>query len=230
MVKGLIFDLDGVITDTAVFHYNSWKKVVKKFGINLTKEVNEKIKGFPRLDTLLKIFEIYNLDIHPINRNELDEICELKNNFYLDLINNSLNSQHILPGIKKLLNDAKIINLKIALASSSKNAPLILEKLKIKKYFDYIADPCKVSNSKPAPDLYLLAAKGMNLLPSECIGFEDAMIGIIGLNDANIYSVGINPNDEFVKKNSKYFVKKTSELSLDKIIMNVSESKNIKFL
>lgn len=223
MVRGLIFDLDGVITDTAIFHYQAWKEIVKKFNINLTEEVNQKIKGFPRFETLMKIFEIFDFNSFNLSKKELEDICTLKNDLYLHLINSKINEQYILPGIKNLLDDAKQLKLKIALASSSKNAPLILDKLKLKKYFDYIADPDAVSKSKPAPDLYLLAARGLKLLPQECIGFEDAMIGIMGLNAANIYSVGISSEDEFVKINSKYFVKETKELELKKIIDTINK-------
>ncbi|MEG2198298.1 MAG: beta-phosphoglucomutase [Malacoplasma sp.] len=218
MIKGLIFDLDGVITDTAIFHYESWKEIADQFNIDLTETVNEKIKGFPRTETLLKIFEIYDFDYSEFDESKLEKICDVKNETYLNLINSKLNEDYILFGIKNLLQEAKSMNLKIALASSSKNAPLILDKLKIKSYFDFIANPSDVKNSKPAPDLYLLAAKGLNLLPSECVGFEDAMIGIQGLNDANIFSVGISLQDDYVKNNSKYFVKDTKELNLKDIL------------
>ncbi|MEG0456883.1 MAG: HAD-IA family hydrolase [Oscillospiraceae bacterium] len=189
-----------------------------QYNIDLTETVNEKIKGFPRTETLLKIFEIYDFDYSEFDESKLEKICDVKNETYLNLINSKLNEDYILFGIKNLLQEAKSMNLKIALASSSKNAPLILDKLKIKSYFDFIANPSDVKNSKPAPDLYLLAAKGLNLLPSECVGFEDAMIGIQGLNDADIFSVGISLQDYYVRNNSKYFVKDTKELNLKDIL------------
>lgn len=213
-LKGLIFDLDGVITETAKFHYIAWKEIVKKIGINLTEEVNERIKGLPRKETLLEILKIYDVNI---DDNLINNLCDEKNNYYLQLLNSNLNEKDILYGIYNLLIDAKNDGIKLAIASSSLNAKMILEKLKILDLFDYIVDSKIIKNGKPAPDIYLDAAYGMKLDPRECVGFEDASVGIIGLNKAKIFSVGINKNDLFVKENSKLFLNSTNELNYEKI-------------
>lgn len=221
MDLGLIFDLDGVITDTAKFHYLSWKEIVKPLGIDLKEEINEQIKGFPRQETLLKILEIFN--INNISEIEIEQICDAKNKLYLEFLNKNLSEKDILPNIKSLILCAKKYKVKIALASSSKNAILILKKLNIFDLFDFIVNPSNVDKPKPAPDIYLAAAKGINLKPLQCIGFEDAQIGIEGLNRAKIFSVGINEKDKYVKNHSKLFVPSTKELNW-KIILGKYKS------
>lgn len=213
-LKGFIFDLDGVITETAKFHYIAWKEIVKKIGINLTEEINEKIKGLPRKETLLEILKIYDVNI---NDDLINDLCEKKNNYYLELLNTNLGQKDILDGIYNLLIDAKNDGIKLAIASSSLNAKMILEKLNILDLFDYIVDSKKIKNGKPAPDIYIDAAYGLNLDPRECIGFEDASVGIYGLNQAKIFSIGINKNDLTVKNNSKLFFNSTNELNYEKI-------------
>lgn len=230
-LKGFIFDLDGVITETAKFHYIAWKEIVKQIGINLSEEVNEKIKGLPRKETLLEILKIYDVKL---NDELINNLCVEKNNYYLELLNNNLNESDILDGIHNLLIDAKNDGIKLAIASSSLNAKMILNKLNILDLFDYIVDSSKIKNGKPSPDIYLDAAFGLKLDPRECIGFEDAMVGIIGLNKAKIFSIGINKNDLSVKDNSKLFFNSTSELNYKRIkndfIRNREFNMNILFV
>lgn len=214
-IKGIIFDLDGIITDTAKFHYKAWKQIIAPYGMKLTSEINEKIKGLDRKNTLLKILELFNYQ--KLSVQQIHQLCFEKNELYKTLIA-SITPNDILPGIKPFLEESKNRKILLAIASSSKNAPIILKRLQIFGVFNYLVDPSTVKNGKPAPDIYLAAANGLKLNADECIGLEDASAGIIGLNAANIFSVGINPSDEYVKKNSRYFLESTNNLDLNKVI------------
>ena len=202
-IKGAIFDLDGVLTETSELHYQAWKEILSKYNISLTREINEQVKGLARKDTLIKILEISNM-LDKFSNEELDKICALKNDKYLELLK-TLSPKDANPNIVDLLTILKAKKIKIALASSSKNAPLILKKIELYDFFDYIADPTQVKRSKPAPDIYLHAAQGINIHPKDCIGFEDALMGVHGLNDANIFSVCINQNKDIQQISSIAF-------------------------
>lgn len=226
-IKGLVFDLDGVITDTAKFHYIAWRDTVAKIGIALTEDVNESIKGLNRKDTLKAILDIYKVNLE---ETVIDQLCEEKNNYYLRLLETNLTENDLLAGIKELLIAAKQKGLKLSIASSSLNAKLILEKLKVIDMFDYIVNPKNVKNPKPFPDIYLDATYGIGLNPDQVVGFEDAIIGINGLNDAHIFSVGINANDINVKNKSSLHYSTTKELDLEQILAIANQGKNMKIL
>ncbi|MGL5521725.1 MAG: beta-phosphoglucomutase [Metamycoplasmataceae bacterium] len=213
--KGLIFDLDGVITDTAGLHLKAWQETIKPYKLNLTEEQNDKIKGLSRERTLEEILKINKKEL---KTNDFKRICDDKNAFYISMLQTSIKENSILPGILNLLKDAKKKKMKLAIASSSHNAPLILEKLKLKDYFDFIVNPKKITKGKPYPDIFLAAAKGLKLKPNECIGFEDSIEGIKGLKYSFIDTVGICWNNEEVKENSLYWVNSTSELNLNSIL------------
>lgn len=217
MLKGLIFDLDGIITDTINFHYITWKKAVKEIGIDLDKATNYKVQGLVRKETLLKILELNNFDLSKIDEAKINKICDKKNKYYLSLIKNKMSEENILPGILNLLKIAKKEKLKIAIASSSKNSSLILTKMNIIHFFDYIVNLDEIKKPKPNPEIYLEACKGIGCNVNECIGFEDASLGIEGLNKANIFCVGINPNNEYVKQNCNFYLQSTKEINFEDI-------------
>jgi beta-phosphoglucomutase len=129
------------------------------------------------------------------SKKEILKMANNKNKEYQKLIKNKLNKNHILPGIKKILNEAKKNNLKMAIASSSFNAILILKKINLIDYFDYIVDPSSIKKGKPEPDIFLKACKGINIKPSEALGFEDSISGIIGLKKAKIKTIAITHNE-----------------------------------
>lgn len=225
MKKGLIFDLDGVITDTAKFHYEAWCKTIEKHNISLSHSDNEKIKGLSREKTLEAIL-VFNKKT--INEKLFEEICNEKNNLYVKMLENSLKEEDVLPGIREFIKQAHDKKLKLAIASSSKNAPLILKKTKLFNYFDYISNPSKIEKGKPYPDIYLDAAKGLKLTPNQCIGFEDAIEGVRGLSIANMDSVGICWGNQDIKLFSNYSVNFTNELKLEEVLsfFKKYESKN----
>ena len=186
MKKGVIFDLDGVIVDTAPFHYLAWKETAERLGIIIDEEFNEGLKGIDRYNSLQKILDFGNISL---SEDEKDILMTEKNNRYLELLD-GLNRESILQGIEDFISELKRNGYKLALASASKNAPFILKKTGLYEYFDNIAEPGSV-RAKPHPDIFLKGAELLGLGVSECVGIEDSYAGIQSINDAGIYSIGI---------------------------------------
>lgn len=195
MVKGCIFDMDGVIVDTAKFHFKAWQRLAESLGIPFTHEQNEQLKGVSRVDSLEKILSWGNLVLD--NQKKL-ELMDLKNKWYLDFVD-EVTPSDMLPGTFDFLNECKANNVKIALGSSSKNAILILEKLKIMDFFDAVVDGNKITLSKPNPEVFLRAAKELNLTPSECVVFEDAISGVEAAKTGGFFCVGIGEKSVLVE-------------------------------
>lgn len=210
MYKGILFDLDGVICDTAVLHYKAWKKLANELGGDIDVEFNETLKGVDRAESLRRILAEINVEL---TDEEFNEMMTKKNEWYVEMLD-SLTSADILPGIDKLLSDAKDNDIKMAIASASKNAPIILEKLGISKMFDTIANPADVKHNKPAPDIFLLAAKQLGLSTAECVGIEDSQAGIDALNEGDIDSIAIGDYLE----NATVKLSETAELTIEYII------------
>lgn len=208
MIKGIIFDLDGVITDTAQLHYNAWKKLAEELEIFFDYKFNETLKGVSRMDSLDKIL-IYGKKQNDYSTAEKEVLAEKKNNHYIQELN-KLNSESILPGIKEVFMYLKEQNLLIALASASKNAPIILKKLELYEKFDVIIDPATLKEGKPNPEIYLNAVEVLGLQNSEVIGIEDAVVGVKAVNSANILSVGVG--DKMVLKEANVVISTTKEL------------------
>ncbi|MDN5708236.1 MAG: beta-phosphoglucomutase [Planococcus sp. (in: firmicutes)] len=210
----VIYDLDGVITDTAEFHYLAWKNLAEQLGILIDRNFNEQLKGISRMDSLDRILELGS-SAKPFSYEEKVELATRKNNYYLELIE-AITPDHILPGIKNLLQENGEANIKIALGSASKNAPLILEKLGLSHYFDYVVDADKVKKGKPDPETFTAAADALGVSYSNCIGIEDAAAGVEAVNQANMFSVGVG--DRAHLAHAHYLVNETSELDFQKII------------
>lgn len=186
-IKGLLFDLDGVIVDTAQYHYLAWKRLADRLEINFTKEDNERLKGVSRMRSLEIILEIGGIEI---SAKEKESLCEEKNNFYLEYIY-KLREEELLPGVCKFLTDARNKGFKISLGSASKNSQLILERLNITQLFDAIIDGTKVSRAKPDPEVFVKGAEALGLSCGECIVFEDAVSGIEAAHNAGMLGVGV---------------------------------------
>lgn len=186
-IKGVLFDLDGVITDTAQYHYIAWKNCASNLGIEIDKEFNEKLKGIDRVNSLKIILNHGSLDL---NEEEFEQALYLKNNEYIEAIN-LLTSKDILPGIKSFLIQLRANGIRTAICSASKNANIIIEKLGIGEFFDAIIDPSKLAEGKPAPDIFIEGAKSLGFETFECIGIEDSISGIQSIKSANMCAVGI---------------------------------------
>ncbi len=185
--KVFIFDLDGVIVDTAKYHFIAWQKIAQELGIEFTPEHNENLKGVSRVRSLDLILELGKIEA---TQEEKNKWLIQKNDNYLSYLV-TMNSSEILPGVMPILQYLKENKQLIALGSASKNARPILEKTGILHYFDAIVDGNDVSNAKPDPEVFLQAAKLVNVKPENAIVFEDSVAGIQAANIANMTSVGI---------------------------------------
>ena len=187
MIKGFLFDLDGVIVDTAVFHFQAWRRLAQKLGGDFTEEQNEQLKGVSRVDSLNKIIEWTGATV---SDEEFQSLMVEKNEWYLALVQ-GLGPQDALPGALNFLQTAYDQGIKIALGSASKNAPMILEKLGITPLFTAIIDGNNVVNGKPHPEVFLKGAEALGLEPSECVVFEDSIAGVQAAMTGGMSSVGI---------------------------------------
>lgn len=185
--KNFIFDLDGVIVDTAKYHYLAWQKIAQQLGIEFTPEHNEELKGVSRVRSLDIILALGNIEA---SQEDKDKWLVQKNDEYLSYLVN-MDESEILPGVIPVLNFLKENNQKIVLGSASKNARPILEKAKIIDLFDAIVDGNDVSNAKPDPEVFLQGARKVNFPNEKCIVFEDSVAGIQAANVAGMTSVGI---------------------------------------
>lgn len=194
MKKGFVFDLDGVITDTAKFHYLAWKDLADEIGIEIDLKFNEQLKGISRMDSLERILA-YGNKSDAFTTEQKEALAEKKNTHYVELLQD-LTPDDLLPGVQEFLNDAKAQNVPCAIASASKNAPFILEKLGVQDAFDAIVDPATLTKGKPDPEIFVRAAEAINITPAEAVGFEDAQAGLDGIKAAGMYAVGVYSGEE----------------------------------
>lgn len=214
MIKGFIFDLDGVLTDTAEYHYQAWKRMADKLTIPLDREMNEQLKGISRMDSLDRILALGNqTDRYSVE--EKERLADEKNEDYKKLILD-VTPADLLPGIAELLADLKAAGIRLALASASKNGPVIMEKLGIADLFETVVDPAGLKNGKPDPEIFIKGAEQLQLKPKECVGVEDAQAGIEAINAAGIFSVGVGTKEMMEK--ADYAVANTNELKLMDIL------------
>ncbi len=188
-IRGFIFDLDGVLTDTAEYHYRGWKRLADEEGIPFERSDNESLRGIPRRESLLLILKGR---IYP--EEKILEMMDRKNNYYLQFIN-EITPKDLLPGARELLEEIRTVGLKSALGSASKNAPDVVRRLGIADLLDAISDGSSVERQKPAPDLFLHAAKQLNLRPNECVVVEDAAAGIEAAIAGGFHTVGVGPRE-----------------------------------
>lgn len=189
MLQALIFDLDGVITDTAHLHFIAWQSVAAELGIQIDEEVNQSLKGISRMASLERILQ-FGGKAGLFSATEKLEIASRKNDRYVELLG-SLGPESILPGIAPLLNELKSRGIGTGLASASLNAPGILQALGLTAMFDYCADASRITHSKPDPEIFLAACAGLGAAPDRCIGVEDAQAGIAAINASGMVSIGI---------------------------------------
>ncbi|SNR55255.1 beta-phosphoglucomutase [Maribacter sedimenticola] len=215
---GFIFDLDGVIVDTAKYHYLAWKKLANELGFEFTVEQNELFKGVSRkrcLEILLDIGQI------KATQEQFDTWMVEKNLDYLAYIEN-MDSSEILPDVPRVLDYLKDKNIPIALGSASKNARPILKKVGLLSYFDSIVDGNQVTKAKPDPEVFLIAARSLQVDPLGCVVFEDAVAGIEAANRANMTSIGIG--EENVLSEAHYNFKDFTEMGTDFIASLVQKN------
>jgi beta-phosphoglucomutase len=189
--KAVIFDLDGVITDTAHYHYLAWKRLAESQGVHFDHAFNENLKGIDRMGSLDLILasssRVYTQD-------EKLALADQKNEHYKTLIG-TMSASDLLPGAVQALDAVRAAGLKIGLASVSKNAFTVLDHLGIADKFDYVVDAAKIARGKPDPEIFLKAAQELGVAPADCLGVEDAVAGVASIKSAGMYALGIGSPD-----------------------------------
>jgi len=211
--KAFIFDLDGVITDTADFHFRAWQKLASSLDIPFDKEDNERLKGVSRMASLDIILKIGGQDY---SLEEKDGLCEQKNTDYQILIS-KMSPKDVLPGVVDIMARLKQENILLGVASASKNAQFVLTRLGLENEFDYVADSNLILNNKPDPEIFLTVAKALKVAPIDCVGIEDAVAGITAIKAAQMFAVGIG--DSNVLTQADIIFPNVANLQLDKILL-----------
>jgi beta-phosphoglucomutase len=207
--RGYIFDLDGVIVDTAKYHFLAWKKLANSIGIDFSQEQNEQLKGVSRVQSLEKILAWGNKTISAAH---FTRLMTSKNDDYL-LHVHEMSESEILPDVIKILNFLVDESQPVALGSASKNARLILNKVNLIDKFEAIVDGTNVSKAKPDPEVFLIAAKQLGMPTEDCIVFEDSVAGVQAANSANMISIGIG--DAKILHEADYIFRDFTEISTD---------------
>jgi beta-phosphoglucomutase len=218
-ISAVIFDLDGVIVSTDEYHYQAWKQISDQENIYFDREINERLRGVSRMESLDIILSHSDKSY---SENEKQLLAQRKNESYCELLNN-LSPNDILPGIINLLLSLKAKGIKIAIGSSSKNTPFILKQIGLSSNFDAIADGNSIKNSKPDPEVFLLAAEMMGVTPEECIVIEDAKAGIDAAIAAGMKAVGIGSAAKCLNADLK--LKDLTNLDIDQLF-EVNESRS----
>jgi len=186
-IKACLFDLDGVIVDTAKYHFLAWRRLANSLGIDFTEAENEQLKGVSRkqsLEFILKLGRLQKSDA------EKEELATQKNEWYVDYIR-QMSADEILPGVVSFLEELSAQNIKIGLGSASKNAPTILDQIHLTHYFDALIDGNVVTTSKPDPEVFLKGAEALNIPPEQTVVFEDAPRGVDAALAGNMYAIGV---------------------------------------
>jgi beta-phosphoglucomutase len=194
MIRAVIFDLDGVIVSTDEFHYQGWQRLADEEGIYFDRKTNERLRGVSRLESLEIILEKTDQNY---SREEKAEMAERKNNYYRDLLH-TLTPDDVFPGVMEMLKELKEKGIKIAIGSSSKNTPSILQKIGMESSFDAVSDGNQIKRSKPDPEVFLLAASKLQIPPGQCLVVEDADAGVeaainAGMKCLAVGSASANP-------------------------------------
>jgi len=212
-IKGFIFDLDGVIANTSVYHAQAWHQLADKLGVKWSEELANELKGVGRMDSLNIILKAGGKE-NDYSQDEKIQFTNEKNDNYLKLLK-SLNDSDILPGMGEFIKDLDAHHYLISLASSSKNSPKVLEALDLAKYFNERVDPSTLKHGKPDPEIYARGAQILHLRPEECIGLEDAVSGVKAINGAGETSVGIG--DAKILHEADINFADTSQVTLENI-------------
>ncbi|GAA4278452.1 beta-phosphoglucomutase [Aquimarina mytili] len=220
MKKGFIFDLDGVIVDTAKYHFLAWQNLANSLGISFSEEQNEQLKGVSRIRSLEKILEWGN---KTISEEEFTRLMSEKNEEYLVYIS-KMDASEILPDVPRVLDYLMSKEQAIALGSASKNARVILDKVDLTAKFQAIVDGTNVSKAKPDPEVFLIGAKELGISPENCVVFEDSVAGVQAANIANMISIGIG--DAKVLHEADYVFNDFTEIK-EEFINNLVAAKKV---
>ena len=211
MIQAVIFDLDGVIVDTAHYHFIAWKRLADELGIPFTDKENEQLKGVSRMRSLEIILELGHAQL-PAKTKE--ELADKKNQWFVEYVH-AMKPDEIFPGVKELIAGIRARGMKVALASSSKNADAVLTLLDIKNLFDAIVDGTMIKHTKPDPEIFLLAARLLHVSPADCLVFEDAEAGVEAALAAGMKCVGVGSVDQLPR--AHYHVASTANFTVSQI-------------
>jgi len=215
---GSIFDLDGVIVDTAKYHFLAWKRLAEELGVDFTKEENEKLKGVSRMRSLEIILEMGGVKA---SEEEKLELATRKNTWFVEYLNN-MSPDEILPGVNDFLEQLKSKGIKIALGSASKNARRALENIKMVEKFEVIVDGTMVSKAKPDPEVFIAAVDGLGLSPDNCIVFEDAVAGVKAAHNGGMKCIGVG--DPQILDEAEIVISTFENLSWDELTAQLQNS------
>ncbi len=210
-IKACIFDLDGVIVDTAIYHYKAWKKLANQLGFDFTEHDNEQLKGVSRTRSLQIILQLGGITK---TEAEQEELASLKNSWYVEMISH-MQPDEILPGAKEFVQACRTAGIKTALGSASKNSMMILDKIGMTSLFDAIIDGNKVTKAKPDPEVFLKGAEELRVAPASCVVFEDAIAGIAAAKAGGMKAVGIGLPE--VLTEADLVLSGLDKMSLDKL-------------
>jgi beta-phosphoglucomutase len=216
MIKGVIFDLDGVIVSTDEFHYQAWQQMADEEGIYFDRHINERLRGVSRMESLEIILEKATKQY---SEDQKTEMATRKNNYYKILLDTKLTPSDILPGVMNVLNGLKQKGVKIAIGSSSKNSPSILKHIGLDTYFDATADGNDIKKSKPDPEVFLIAAQRLGFKPEDCLVVEDAEAGISAALAGNMKALAVG--SAISDKRAHFAAKDLSVITIDQIL-NIS--------
>jgi beta-phosphoglucomutase len=212
LIRACIFDLDGVIVDTAHYHYLAWKRLANELGFDLTNEQNERLKGISRMQSLDILLDIGGITM---NNHEKERLANKKNEWFNDYIERML-PEEIFPGVRPLIEKLRFMSIKVALASSSKNARAVIKRLHIESLFDAIVDGTMIVHTKPDPEIFLKAAQLIEVVPGECLVFEDAEAGVESALAANMKCIGVGSVQQLGKANM--VIEKTGDFRTEMLI------------
>ena len=213
-IEAVIFDLDGVIVDTAQYHFDAWKELAAEWNYTLTLEDNEKLKGISRMESVERISRWAGIQV---TQEKLNDVAKRKNELYLNLCTN-LSFNNVLAGISELIDALKEHRIKVSLGSASRNARFVLDRLELSETFDVIVDGTNVSKSKPNPEVFLTAAQQLGVPPQNCLVIEDAPAGIEAALSAGMQVVGLGDSKELKRA---HLVKATAKNLTIKQLNNI---------
>jgi beta-phosphoglucomutase len=210
--RAAIFDLDGVLVDSARLHFVAWKRIADELGIAFDEHDNEALKGVDRMGSLDHILALGDVSLDLPAR---EQLAARKNGYYLDALG-TMTDADILPGATALLASARAAGLSLGVASASRNAMMVLERAGLLGSIDFVADAARVALSKPAPDIFLACAAGLGIAPAECVGFEDAAAGVTAIKAAGMVAIGIG--DDAILGDADLVFASTAAVDLDQVL------------
>lgn len=210
-IKACIFDMDGVLVSTEIYHFKAWQRLTETLGFTIDEKFNENLKGVSRsvcIDLILKHGGLQK------TQEEKDALAAQKNQWFLEYVQTEITPKNVYPGVINFLESIRKAGYKTAIGSASKNAPLLVEKLGIQSYFDAIVDGNMITKAKPNPEVFLKGAELIGVKPENCVVFEDAISGVEAAKNGGMYCIGVGSPQTLTKAN--FCINSFTEMSIDR--------------